>query len=390
MEAMRPKSESTLPLTLLSCAVTLDGYLDDLAPERLELSSALDRGEVDALRSASDAILVGAGTIRADDPSLTVRSAVRRAARRLAGRAESPIRVVVTSSGNLPMDAQVFSDGAADTIVFGPEPVAERASICDRPGVRWLPSARGSLRNVLRQLAFMGVRRVLVEGGQALSTEMLRLQLAQWVRVSIAPALLGRSRSPRIGGAMRAGVARWQSLRLTDVANLDGSAVLLYAAASEPDPEPFAARSDVEWLAEAIELARRCPPASGAFSVGAIVVDGAGRCIARGYSRELDPHVHAEEAALRKAEALGMKVEGATLYSSMEPCSVRLSGRTPCVERIIRAGVARVVYAQREPPVFVRCQGDSALRNAGIDVRHVPELAPFAAAVSGPQGTENA
>ena len=74
----------------MSCAVSIDGYLDDASPDRLILSGPEDLDEVDALRAAADAILVGAGTIRADNPRLLVRDPARVAAREAAGKPAAP------------------------------------------------------------------------------------------------------------------------------------------------------------------------------------------------------------------------------------------------------------------------------------------------------------
>ena len=71
---------------LLSCAISLDGYLDDASDERLVLSNAADLDRVDAVRAGVDAILVGANTVRNDNPRLSVRSPARRAAREAAGK----------------------------------------------------------------------------------------------------------------------------------------------------------------------------------------------------------------------------------------------------------------------------------------------------------------
>ena len=90
------------PYVLLSAAVSLDGCLDDTGPERLLLSGA---GRLRPGRRGtgvqSDAILVGAGTLRADNPRLLVNSAERRAARVAAGRPEYPLKVTVSGSGDL-------------------------------------------------------------------------------------------------------------------------------------------------------------------------------------------------------------------------------------------------------------------------------------------------
>src|SRR5689334_5999801 len=112
--------------------------------------------------------------------------------------------------------------------------------------------------------------------------------------------------------------------------------------------------TDRQWLMAAIELARKCPPSTTAFSVGAIVVDREGRELSRGYSRETDPHVHAEEAALAKLNMMnGADLTGATIYTTLEPCSERRSRPRTCTQLIIEAGIPRVVIAWREPSLFV-------------------------------------
>ncbi|MCX4096555.1 dCMP deaminase [Nocardia sp. alder85J] len=130
------------------------------------------------------------------------------------------------------------------------------------------------------------------------------------------------------------------------------------------------------WMHHAIGLARLCPRSPTAFSVGAVIVGADGIELAHGYSRETDPKVHAEESALDK---LGddPRLTGATVYSTLEPCSRRASpDRAPCAERILAAGVARVVIAWREPAIFVAdCVGVEQLREHGIEVLELPDLA---------------
>lgn len=129
---------------------------------------------------------------------------------------------------------------------------------------------------------------------------------------------------------------------------------------------------DLVWLAAAIELSRKCPRSETAFSVGAIVVDGAGNRLAEGYSRQDRDRDHAEEAALR---TLPGELSGATIYSSLEPCSARLSRPRTCSELIIAAGIRRVVFALREPSIFVLGDGAKVLREQGIAVIERAELA---------------
>ena len=78
-------------------------------------------------------------------------------------------------------------------------------------------------------------------------------------------------------------------------------------------------------LRHAIELSRKCAPSPTAYSVGAVIVDAAGNEIASGFSRDTDPYVHAEESALRRLAAGDPRLAGATVYSTLEPCTERRS-----------------------------------------------------------------
>jgi diaminohydroxyphosphoribosylaminopyrimidine deaminase/5-amino-6-(5-phosphoribosylamino)uracil reductase len=140
--------------------------------------------------------------------------------------------------------------------------------------------------------------------------------------------------------------------------------------------------SDREWLRQAIELSRRCAPSASAFCVGAVIVAADGDIIATGFSRQHDPHEHAEEGALASVDPGDPRLPDATLYSSLEPCRFRASRPRPCAELIIAAGLRRVVIAWLEPPVFAQGGGAELLCSSGVTVVEIPELAALARAVN--------
>ncbi|MFF7022209.1 deaminase [Streptomyces klenkii] len=141
--------------------------------------------------------------------------------------------------------------------------------------------------------------------------------------------------------------------------------------------------ADHAWMLKAIELSRKCPPAEGAFSVGAIIVGEDGTEISHGYSRETDLHVHAEESALAKLPADDPRLPGATLYSTLEPCSQRRSRPLTCTQHVLKSGIRRVVIAWKEPALFVAdCVGVETLKSQGVTVLEVPELSEQARAVN--------
>lgn len=141
---------------------------------------------------------------------------------------------------------------------------------------------------------------------------------------------------------------------------------------------------DHYWLREAIELSRSCPPSATAFSVGAIIVGADGEVISTGYSREGDPHDHAEEIALSKVPADDPRLGTATIYSTLEPCSKRASRPRTCSQLIISAGIGRVVLAWREPAIFVDCEGVEQMQAAGLEVIELPQLADEVKEVNAP------
>ncbi|MFI1586143.1 deaminase [Embleya sp. NPDC020630] len=140
---------------------------------------------------------------------------------------------------------------------------------------------------------------------------------------------------------------------------------------------------DLYWMHRAIDLSRLCPPAEGAYSVGAVIVDANGVELASGFSRETDVHVHAEEAAIAKLPEEDPQLKESTIYSTLEPCSQRRSRPMPCAQLILAAGIPRVVIAWREPSLFVAdCVGYELLAAAGVTLVELPELESAARAVN--------
>jgi pyrimidine deaminase RibD-like protein len=140
--------------------------------------------------------------------------------------------------------------------------------------------------------------------------------------------------------------------------------------------------ADERWMRVAVSLAGLCPPSETAFSVGAVIVDAEGGELSRGFSREGgDPLAHAEEAALGKLSPGDPRLPGATIYSTLEPCSQRKSRPLTCTQLIIAAGLRRVVFAWREPALFVAdARGYELLSRAGLAVAELPEFAAGAIA----------
>ena len=122
--------------------------------------------------------------------------------------------------------------------------------------------------------------------------------------------------------------------------------------------------NDDDFMRRAIGLARAQLGRTGANpSVGCVIVQG-GAAIGEGATAD-GGRPHAEELALKAA---GQAAAGATAYVTLEPCGERTTGATPCAERLVNAGVARVVVACADPSRFAAGRGPARLRAAGITV----------------------
>jgi 5-amino-6-(5-phosphoribosylamino)uracil reductase len=181
--------------------MSIDGYLSSGTTTRLLLSNDADFDRVDAERAASDAILVGAGTIRKDNPRLLVRSPERRAARVAQGLAPSPMKVTVTQRVELDRAASFFAADGADKLVYCSTPAVDEAR--SRLGSAAAVVDAGepvTMRRVCDDLGDRGVRRLMVEGGGAVHTQLLTCDLADELQLVVAPFFVGDSRACRFVG----------------------------------------------------------------------------------------------------------------------------------------------------------------------------------------------
>jgi 5-amino-6-(5-phosphoribosylamino)uracil reductase len=231
------------PYVLVSCAMSADGYIDDRGPSRLVLSGEEDLDRVDEVRASCDAIMVGAGTIRRDDPRLVIRSAERRARRAAGALPESPVKVTLTRTGDLPRSAAFFTAGPAPRLVYCARPALARAR-AQLSGLAEVIDAGDapSPAQVLNDLYERSVTRLLIEGGGQLATSVLTAGLADELQLVVAPFFVGDPGAPRFAGPGPYPNGPGLRMRLAETRPVGDVVLLRYLLATQYPPGRQAAQ----------------------------------------------------------------------------------------------------------------------------------------------------
>ncbi len=168
------------PYVILKAAITLDGFIADTTGNGKWISNSQSRAEVHRLRSQMDAVLVGAGTVRADNPQLSVRMV----------KGRNPLNIVLNSSGNLPPESNVFTNGTI--LVTAPDAMTDEKTVkLESMGVQLLEDSGPELTPVLKSFATMGLTSLLVEGGAEIFGAFTEQGLVNEFLIYVAPIILG-------------------------------------------------------------------------------------------------------------------------------------------------------------------------------------------------------
>jgi len=208
------------PFVTVNCAMSADGKIALPSRRQARISSEEDIARVHRLRNCSDAILVGIGTVLADDPGLLVKEKYVRMPRR-------PLRIVLDSHGRTPANANVVSPGTPTLIALADEPPArpwpphvETVVLGDR--------GRVSIPNLLDELDARKIRRLLVEGGSGVIWSFLKEGAVDRMSIYVGSLVIGGHGPTPAGGE---GVARLEDafrLRLARMRRLGDGVLLVY------------------------------------------------------------------------------------------------------------------------------------------------------------------
>ena len=188
------------PYVIVNVAVSADGKLSTGERRQVKISGKEDFDRVDEMKAGCDAIMVGIGTVLADDPSLTVKSADRIAERVRNGKPEHPVRIVVDSQGRTPTDAKILHKGSGLRIIAVSQsaPAGNIAALKKHADIIQAGEETVDLAFLLTKLSERGIQRLMVEGGGTLIWGMLSAGLVDELTMFVGNIIIGGKDAPTL------------------------------------------------------------------------------------------------------------------------------------------------------------------------------------------------
>lgn len=225
----------------INAAMSADGKIATFERKKVRISGEEDLDRVDELRANSDVIVVGIGTVFADNPSLCVKSMKRREERVKGGKEENPIRVVVDSKAKTPLDSDLLTKGSGRRIIVVSKgaPADRIALLRSRAEIIIAGKDEVDLKTMLNRLEEMDVKRIMVEGGATLNWSFVSQNLVDEIYAFIAPTIIGGANAPSLvdGDGFKANKS--VNLRLIDLQRVDEGVLLKWRVITNPWTQKF-------------------------------------------------------------------------------------------------------------------------------------------------------
>jgi 2,5-diamino-6-hydroxy-4-(5-phosphoribosylamino)pyrimidine 1'-reductase len=219
------------PHVILNVAVTADGKTDTVSRKGAAISSAEDLDRVDQLRASVDAIMVGGRTLLENDPRLIIRSKALQNDRIQRGLSPNPVKVGVITRASIKSNSRFLTFGPAQIIIFTTRQTGQDDLIrLQKLGVRCfvLGDERVDLVEAMHQLWEEGIRRLLVEGGGILNSELLRLGFVDEISLFLSPVIFGGMDAPTFVDGQGFELDAVVKLTLTGLEQLPGGGIVLH------------------------------------------------------------------------------------------------------------------------------------------------------------------
>lgn len=177
--------------------MSADGKISTVARKQVRISGKEDMQRVDALKARTDAVMVGVGTVLADDPKLTIKSDALKRERANQGRTENPLRIVVDSNARTPATAAMLGPNAL--IAVAQQAPRHKVEELDKKAeILVVGESKVDLAALLASLKDRGINSVLVEGGATLNFALLSLGLVDEIYTYVGNIIIGGSLAPTL------------------------------------------------------------------------------------------------------------------------------------------------------------------------------------------------
>lgn len=321
-----PKLKTEPPHVLVSTTTTIDGFLDDNTSSRLILSSDEDMYEIHRLRARVEAIVIGAETLRMDNPRLDTRFADVQPF-------SPPVKIVITRSGNINADSRFFTEGSGKKIVFCTTSTPSE-KIDHLAGVATIVPCRTEItaNTILEYLSATGITKIMVEGGAMIQEMFFAEGCVDILRLGRAPVLLGSSGRPRFLASGKFSPAALTTLSMEKF----GSTIVTW----------YQVKSDTHLLRRAAALRIHSTPNDPAHHGGTIILTRRGEEVT-GSEGELFPAQNTAEIALIKAKNLNIDLKGAAVFTSDELSMHTSASLESFCSLLLKSGITRIVMPTR-------------------------------------------
>jgi 2,5-diamino-6-(ribosylamino)-4(3H)-pyrimidinone 5'-phosphate reductase len=186
------------PFVHVNVAMSADGKLSTRERRQVKISGSSDFSRVDRIKAESDAVMVGIGTVLADDPSLTVKSPV--AERRACGKDANPVRIIIDSRARTPTDAAILHKGPGERIIACSHraETANKEALSRYARIIVAGEKEVDLPLLLSELSAMGIRTLMVEGGGTLIWSFFREGLVDKLTCYVGNMVIGGEGAPTL------------------------------------------------------------------------------------------------------------------------------------------------------------------------------------------------
>ena len=251
--AEEDKNYKERPFVFINAAMSADGKIATVDRTQTRISGKRDLERVDALKAECDAIMIGIGTVLADNPSLTVKSKKHRGRRMSTGKDENPLRVVVDSKARTPVDADLLDKGMGKRIIAISQQaiVEDVGKLGEKADVLVCGREEVDLKKLLYVLWQNGVRRLMVEGGARLNWSLLSQQLVDEIYTYVGNMILGGETAPTlVDGAGFGDRAAPVKLKLLRIERLDEGVLLKWGVLHDEEADKQKAEVEKEGIEE--------------------------------------------------------------------------------------------------------------------------------------------